>query len=93
MSRDKSYKQGSDCRCYIRVWKGKEYFTFRYKNQQNLTKLKSEIEIVNWAELPAHNDPSQACRNLLQKYTATIYNRCFYIEKNVKVKGIACWLN
>ena len=68
--------------------KEKEYFTFRYTNQQNLTKLKSVIEIVNWAELPAHNNPSQACRKFLQKYTATIYNRCFSLKKKIlRLKG------
>ena len=49
------------------------------------------IEIVNWAELPAHNDPSRACRKFLQKYTATIYNRCFSLKekkKKVKVKRL-----
>ena len=48
------------------------------------------IEIVNWAELPVHNDPSRACRKFLQKYTATIYNRCFSLKekKNVKVKRL-----
>ena len=79
---------GSDCRCYIMVLKGKEYFTFRYTNQQNLTKLKSVIETLNWAELPAHNDPSQACRKFLQKYTATIYNRCFSLKKMLRLNTV-----
>ena len=63
--------------------KEKEYFTFRYTNQQNLTKLKSVIEIVNWAKLQAHNNPSQACRKFLQKHTATIYNRSFLLQKKL----------
>ena len=61
------------------------YFTFGSKNQQNSTKLKSEIENVNWAELPGYNNPSQAYGSFLKKYTA-IYNRCFPLKK-VKAKG------
>ena len=58
---------------------------FPPKNQQNLTKFKSEIENVNWAELPGYNDPSRAYGNFLKKYTA-IYDRCFPLKK-VKAKG------
>ena len=48
------------------------------------------IEILNWAELPARNDPSQACRKFLQKYTATIYNRCFSLKNMLRLKVIHC---
>ena len=63
--------------------RNKNYFTFCSRNQQNL--IKSEIENVNWAELPGYNDPSLAYGNFLKKYTA-IYNRCFPLKK-VKAKG------
>ena len=70
---------------YEQAFDKNKYFTFRSKNQQNLTKFKSEIENVNWAELPGYNDPSQAYGNFLKKYT-DIYNRCFPLKK-VKAKG------
>lgn len=61
------------------------YFTLCSKTQQNLTKFKSDIEYVNWVELPGYNDPSQAYGNFLQKCT-TISYRCFLLRK-VKLKG------
>ena len=35
-----------------------KYLTFASKNPEYLTKFKSEIENVDWAELPGYNDPS-----------------------------------
>ena len=40
------------------IFRRNKYFTFCSKNQQNLIKVKSEIENANWAELPGYNDPS-----------------------------------
>ena len=71
--------------CNFSIFRLIKYFTFRSKNQQNLTKFKSEIKNVNWAKLPGYNDPSQAYGKFLKKYTA-IYNRCFPL-KNVKANG------
>ena len=34
-----------------------KYFTFRSKNQQDLTKFNIEIENFNWADFPGYNDP------------------------------------
>ena len=70
---------------YEQIVQRNKYITFRSKNQQNLIKFKSEIENVNWAELPGYNDPSLAYGNFLKKYAA-IYNRCFPLKK-VKAKG------
>ena len=70
---------------YEQIFHRNKYFTFHSINQQNLIKFMSEIENVNWAELPGYNDPSLAYGNFLKKYTA-IYNRCFPLKK-VKAKG------
>ena len=40
------------------IFRRNKYFTFCSNNQQNLIKVKSEIENANWAELPGYNDPS-----------------------------------
>ena len=55
---------------YEQIFHRNKYFTFRSKIQQNLIKFKSEIENVNWGELPGYNDPSLAYGNFLKKYTA-----------------------
>ena len=52
------------------------YFNFRLKNQQNMPRFKSELENVNWTELPDYNDPYVAYRSFLEKPTA-IFNQCF----------------
>ena len=35
----------------------RQFFIFRDKNSENITKFKEELSRVNWAELPDVNDP------------------------------------
>ena len=62
----------------------RQFFVFRDKNSENITKFKEELSRVNWAELPDVNDPLLAYNSFLTKYTS-IYNVCFPLRK-VKVK-------
>ena len=54
----------------------RQFFVFRDKNSENITKFKEELSRVNWAELPDANDPLLAYNSFLTKYTS-IYNVCF----------------
>ena len=67
----------------------RQFFVFRDKNQENITKFKEEHSRVNWAELQDVNDPLLAYNNFLTKYTS-IYNVCFPLRK-VKVTKHTPW--
>ena len=62
----------------------RQFFGFRDKNPENITKFKEELSRVNWAELPDVNDPLLAYNSFLTKYTS-IYKVCFPLRK-VKVE-------
>ena len=62
----------------------RQFFVFRDKNSEDITKFKEELSRVNWAELPDVNDPLLAYNSFLTKYTS-IYNVCFPLRK-VKVR-------
>ena len=50
------------------------YIIFRLKNQQNITRFKSELENINWPELPGYNYPYVVYRSFPEKYTAILTN-------------------
>ena len=59
----------------------RQFFVFRVKNSENITKFKEELSRVNWAELPDLNDPLLAYNSFFDKIYVNL-QRLFSTKKS-----------